>query len=53
MSWLLILVPVRRLAGADGSLEERLNCALTSELTLTQALPERFFTDWPDQIGAR
>jgi uncharacterized protein YggL (DUF469 family) len=47
-----ILVPLRRLASAGGALEERLNCALTAELTLTQALPQGFFTNWPKQTGA-
>jgi HEAT repeat protein len=48
-----ILVPLRRLAGADGSLEKRLADALTGELALTQALPEGFFTEWPDQTDVR
>ncbi len=47
-----ILVPLRRLASAEGALEERLNRALTAELTLTQALPQGFFTNWPRQTGA-
>lgn len=47
-----ILVPLRRLATADGSLEERLNRALTAELMLTQELPKGFFADWPAQTGA-
>ncbi len=47
-----ILVPLRRLAAAEGALEERLNHALTAELTLTQALPQGFFTNWPRQTGA-
>jgi HEAT repeat protein len=51
--YLPILVPLRRLAGAEGSLEARLNRALTTELTLAQDLPEGFFADWPRQIGAR
>jgi HEAT repeat protein len=47
-----ILIPLRRLATAEGALEERFNRALTAELTLTQALPQGFFTDWPKQTGA-
>jgi hypothetical protein len=47
-----ILVPLRRLAAAEGALEERLNHALTAQLTLTQALPPGFFTHWPKQTGA-
>ena len=47
-----ILVPLRRLAIAEGALEERLNRALTAELTLTQALPQGVFTNWPKQTGA-
>lgn len=47
-----ILVPLRRLASAEGALEERLNRALTAELTLTQGLPQGFFTNWPKQTGA-
>jgi len=48
-----ILVPLRRLAGSEGSLETRLNRALTAELTLAQDLPQGFFSDWPRQTGAR
>jgi HEAT repeat protein/energy-coupling factor transporter ATP-binding protein EcfA2 len=48
-----ILVPLRRLAVAEGALEERLNCALTTELTMTQALPQGFFTNWPKQTGEK
>ena len=47
-----ILVPLRRLAESDGSLEERLHRALTGELALTQDLPQGFFTQWPNQTGA-
>jgi len=47
-----ILVPLRRLAGAEGSLEARLNRALTAELTLAQELPQGFFAGWPRQTGA-
>jgi predicted Zn-dependent protease len=47
-----ILVPLRRLAAAEGVLEERLNRALAAELTLTQALPQGFFTNWPKQTDA-
>jgi HEAT repeat protein/energy-coupling factor transporter ATP-binding protein EcfA2 len=49
-----ILVPLRRLAAAEGALEESLNRALTTELglALTQALPQGFFTNWPKQTGA-
>jgi hypothetical protein len=39
-----LLIPLRRLAELDGSLEERLNRALTGELALTQDLPQGFFT---------
>lgn len=51
--YLPILVPLRRLAVADGSLEERLGHALSSELTLTQKLPEGFFPEWPKHTGVR
>jgi len=47
-----ILVPLRRLAGAEGSLEARLKAALTAELTLAQDLPQGFFAGWPRQTGA-
>ncbi len=47
-----ILVPLRRLAELDGSLEERLRRALTGELALAQDLPQGFFTRWRDQTGA-
>jgi tetratricopeptide (TPR) repeat protein len=47
-----ILVPLRRLAAAEGVLEERLNRALAAELTLAQALPQGFFTHWSKQTGA-
>jgi len=47
-----ILVPLRRLASAEGALEDRLNHALAAELTLTEALPQGFFTNWPKQTGA-
>jgi len=47
-----ILVPLRRLAGAEGSLEARLNRALTAELALAQDLPQGFFAGWPRQTGA-
>jgi len=48
-----ILVPLWRLAGAEGSLEARLKAALTAELTLAQDLPLGFFAGWPRQTGAR
>jgi len=48
-----ILVPLRRLVGAEGSLEARLKAALAAELTLAQDLPQGFFADWPRQTGAR
>jgi tetratricopeptide (TPR) repeat protein len=51
--YLPILVPLRRLASAEGSLEDRLNRALTAELMLTQELPKGFFTDWPAQTDAK
>jgi len=47
-----LLVPLRRLAGAEGALEERLRRALAGELALQQALPPGFFTRWPAQTGA-
>jgi thioredoxin-like negative regulator of GroEL len=46
-----LLVPLRRLAESEGSLEERLRHALTGELALTQDLPESFFSRWRDQTG--
>jgi predicted NACHT family NTPase len=52
MPCLPILIPLRRLAELDGSLEERLHRALTGELALTQDLPPGFFTQWPNQTGA-
>jgi hypothetical protein len=48
-----ILVPLRQLASAEGSLEARLNRTLTAELTLAQDLPQGFFAGWPRQTGAR
>jgi len=47
-----ILIPLRRLAELDGSLEERLNRALTGELALTQDLAQGFFTRWREQTDA-
>jgi len=47
-----LLVPLRRLASAEGALEERLSRALAGELALQQALPPGFFARWPAQTGA-
>ncbi|MCI0564238.1 MAG: NACHT domain-containing protein [Nitrososphaera sp.] len=46
-----LLIPLRQLARADGSLEDRLNQVLTSELMLMQKLPDGFFIDWSAQTG--
>lgn len=48
-----VLVPLRRVAAADGALPTRLNHALSAELALIQNLPPDFFTAWPSQTGAR
>ena len=46
-----LLVPLRRLAESEGSFEERLNRAITSELTLNQELERGFFSAWQSQTG--
>lgn len=48
-----ILVPLRRLAGPDSSLEDRLGRALSGELVLKQGLVKGFFANWPAQTGTR
>lgn len=47
-----LLVPLRQLAQADGSLEERLGRALTNEMALLRELPEGFFDEWTRQTDA-
>jgi len=48
-----LLIPLRRLAGVAGTVEERLTRALLGELVLTQPFPPSFFAAWPTQTGAR
>jgi len=45
-----LLLPLRALAHAEGSLEERLNQALQNELRLTRPLPAGFLDAWPQQL---
>ena len=50
--YLPLLVPMRRLAAIEGSLEERLHAALGAELALSKSLPRGFFEDWQLAAGA-
>jgi len=47
-----LLLPLRALALADGSLEERLNQALKNEIRLPRALPDGFLDAWPQHLDA-
>jgi len=47
-----LLVPMRRFAAAEGSLDERLYAALGAELALSKSLPRGFFEAWPRDAGA-
>jgi predicted NACHT family NTPase len=47
-----LLLPLRALAHAEGSLEERLNQALQNELRLTRPLPAGFLDAWPQHLDA-
>ena len=47
-----LLVPLRLLASASGSLDERLSEVLKNEMALPRALPDGFFDEWPQQTGA-
>ncbi len=49
--YLPLLVPLRRLALAEGSLEERLNRALTNEMALRREPPSGFFDEWTQQTN--
>lgn len=51
--YLPLLIPLRRLALSEGAWEDRLHRTLEDELSLAQALPAGFFTDWFVQAGAR
>ena len=48
---LLLLVPLRRLAANESSLEKRLSDALTGEMALAIDLPVSFLMQWPQQTG--
>lgn len=47
-----LLVPLRKFALVAGSIEERLNHVLCSDLVLPQPLPSYFLRDWPARTGA-
>jgi len=50
----LLLVPLRRLAQREGSVEERFAQVLEGELGLMASLPPpHFLTEWPAQTGTR
>ncbi len=51
--YLPLLVPLRQLASANGSLDERLSAVLKNEMALLRALPDGFLDEWPQQTGAR
>lgn len=48
-----LLVSLRHLADANGSLESRFSEVLTKELALARELPKEFFVDWPATMGTR
>ena len=47
-----LLVPLRRLAEAEGTISERFRSALVKELALDEPVPAQFIDDWTRQTGA-